>query len=90
MNKAQMVQEVSQRTGLPRKTVSEVFDGIMNVTVAHLRSDGSSLLPGLGKLEVAQREARLGRNPRTGESVTIAASKTVKFKPASSLKADVQ
>ena len=90
MNKAQIIDSVSSATGLPKNTVKDVLDGIVHVTVKHLRADGESLLPGIGKLEVAKRPARQGRNPKTGEPITIAASNTVKLKAASSLKADVQ
>jgi DNA-binding protein HU-beta len=90
MNKTEMIDTVSKNTGLTKKAVSEVFEGILAVTIQNLRSEGVSLLPGIGKLERKTRPARQGRNPQTGETVQIEERNVVKFKPSASLNGAVQ
>ena len=59
-----------------------MFDSIM----AQCRQSGEIQIPGFGKFSVRQRAARMGRNPRTGQTIQIRASKTVGFKPAAAFK----
>lgn len=90
MNKSEMIDTVSKNTGLTKKAVSEVFEGILAVTIQNLKSEGVSLLPGIGKLERKSRPARQGRNPQTGETVQIEARNVVRFKAAAALNGAVQ
>lgn len=90
MNKTEMIDTVSKNTGLTKKAVSEAFEGILAVTIQNLKSEGVSLLPGIGKLECKARPARQGRNPQTGETVQIQARNVVRFKTAASLNGAVQ
>lgn len=90
MNKSELINEVSTRSGCSKATTARVFDAIMEVTVEHLKSEGESLLPGIGKLERKARPAREGRNPLTGETVQIEARNVVRFKPAAALKGNIQ
>lgn len=86
MNKGDLIQFVKEGTGLAKteseKAVNAVFDGI---TSALQKKEGASFV-GFGSFTVVQREAREGRNPRTGEKLQIAASKQVKFRTGKALK----
>lgn len=81
-----MVSTVAGKTGLGKteaeKAVDAVFDGI----AATLKGGDDVRLLGFGSFSVAAREAHEGRNPRTGEAITIAAAKTPKFSPGKGLK----
>ena len=74
MNKNELVAKMAEKAGL-KKTVAE-----------ELKNGEKIQLVGFGTFEVAEREAREGRNPRTGETMKIAASKTPKFKAGKALK----
>ncbi len=90
MKKNELIDEVAAQTGCSKATINRVFESIMNVTVAHLKSEGESLLPGIGKLERKTRPARMGRNPLTGEAVEIQERQAVTFKPSTALKGRIQ
>lgn len=90
MKKNELIEEVAARTGCSKATINRVFETMMDVTVEHLRTEGESLLPGIGKLECKVRPARQGRNPLTGEAIQLDERKVVKFKPAAALKGSVQ
>ena len=63
----------------PKQTTA-FFDVLIETATAQTRKTGGFTVPGLGKLVKAQRAARMGRNPATGESIKIAAKTTVKFR----------
>jgi DNA-binding protein HU-beta len=85
-SKDDMVELVAKTTGCTktsaRDAVNKIFDSIM----AQCRQSGEIQIPGFGKFSVRQRAARMGRNPRTGQTIQIRASKTVGFKPAATFK----
>ena len=62
------------------------FDSILNLILESLKNDEQVKIAGFGTYKVAKRKARIGRNPRTGEQIQIAASQKVKFLPAKALK----
>ena len=62
------------------------FDSILNLILDSLKNDEQVKIAGFGTYKVAKRKARIGRNPRTGEQIQIAASQKVKFLPAKALK----
>ena len=75
--------------GYAATTVSaaeRTFDTITNTILDALKNDDSVKIAGFGTYKVAKRKARIGRNPRTGEQIQIAASQKVKFLPAKALK----
>ena len=72
---------------LPKKQASLMLDGLVERLTAHLKSGVRIRMNGLGILQVKDRPARLGRNPATGETIQLAASKKVAFRPAKELKA---
>ncbi|RYY05323.1 MAG: HU family DNA-binding protein [Alphaproteobacteria bacterium] len=71
---------------LPDKQAQAVLDSVVGLLVDHLKAGDKLRLNGLGILEVKDRAARTGRNPATGATIQIAASKKVAFRPAKELK----
>jgi DNA-binding protein HU-beta len=86
MSKAQVVAHFAEKFGLPRKSAAGILEEITTLAIAETKNSGSFTLPGLGKLVLVQRNARLGRNPATGESITIPAKTVVKMRIAKSAK----
>jgi len=86
MNKSELIDKVAATAELNKasatRAVEAVFDSIANV----LRQGDSVNLVGFGTFSVGMRAARTGRNPRTGEAISIAASRNPKFKAGKSLK----
>lgn len=77
--KNEVVDAIAAQTNLSKTNVRQVLDSLAGVTAELLVKDGSAALPGIGKLKVATKAARAGRNPRTGETVQIPAKAVVKF-----------
>jgi DNA-binding protein HU-beta len=84
MTKSQVMTHLAGKTGLPKKQVAEVFDETLNLACKEAKN--GFVLPGFGKLVVANRKARMGRNPQTGEPIKIPAKRVCKFRLAKSLK----
>ena len=84
MTKTQVMGHLSQKTGLSKKQVMEIFDETLSL--ASKEAKNGFVLPGFGKLVVANRKARMGRNPQTGEPIKIPAKRVCKFRLAKSLK----
>src|SRR3954469_16794982 len=72
--------------GLTRRQAAAAFEAVVGAVSNSLKAGESVKIPGLGSFAVAERGARKGRNPATGESITIKASKTVRFKAGKDLK----
>lgn len=90
MNKAELITTVAGKTKTEKKTVTDILEAITSVITDTLVNGDSVKLVGFGTFEVTERAAREGRNPKTGESVHIDASKAPKFKAGSALKAAVK
>ncbi len=86
MNKQQLIDALAESTRESKSTVNSVLDGLIGLVTSELNSGNEVTLHGLGKLKPTHREARQGRNPATGEPITIEASHGVKFAPAKALK----
>ena len=86
MNKKQLVAKISSTLGQSKADAERTFDSITTIILNELKNDETVKIAGFGTYKVAKRKARVGRNPRTGESIQIAASQKVKFLPAKSLK----
>lgn len=86
MNKAELIAAMAATTGLPKKDVEAVLKSFVDVVSNELKNGGKVQLVGFGTFEVSQRAAREGRNPQTGETMQISASKTPKFKAGKALK----
>jgi DNA-binding protein HU-beta len=86
VNKSDVIQDVAGVSGVSRSDVEKVIDAFFD-TVRTAASSGDRVAwPSFGSFSVTQRQARTGRNPRTGEPVPIAASKALKFSASSALK----
>ena len=86
MNKQDLVEHLAEEHELTRSFARELVDSVFQRIVDAARQGEEVSLFGFGKFKIAERAARKGRNPRTGEAVKIAASKNLKFTPARSLK----
>jgi DNA-binding protein HU-beta len=86
MNKNDVVAAVADRTGMSKAAAAQSVDATFDVITAALKSGDEVKIIGFGSFNVAKRAASQGRNPRTGESIKIAASKTPKFKAGKGLK----
>ena len=79
-------EQLALQRDMPKKHGHEMMEGMIDLVTAHLKKGDRVRMSGLGILQVKDRPARLGRNPATGESIQIAASKKVAFRPAKELK----
>jgi len=84
LTKSQTAAKLSDSTGLTKKQVNEFFDAI--ASLAYKEAKNSFTIPGIGKLVLVQRKARMGRNPATGATIKIPAKKVVKFRVAKAAK----
>ena len=87
MTKSQLVAKLAEKASLTKKAAGEILDFIAEV--AYKGAKNTFTLPGLGKLVLVQRKARMGRNPATGETIKIKAKKVVKFRVAKACKDSV-
>ena len=86
MNKKQLVNKIASTLSQSKADAERTFDTITTIILDCLKSDEAVKIAGFGTYKVAKRKARIGRNPRTGEQIQIAASQKVKFLPAKALK----
>ncbi len=86
MTKTLLIRFIAEQTELSPKQVGRVFDVLVETASVQTKKLGEFVLPGFGKLVKAQRAARMGRNPATGETIKIKAKTTVKFRLSKSIK----
>lgn len=86
MNKVELVAEMAKKTGLSQKDAGAALKAFTEAVQAELKKGGKVQLVGFGTFEVSKRAARTGRNPQTGETMKIKASKAPKFKAGKALK----
>ena len=86
MKKAELVEAVATKAGLTKADADRAVKALCEVIEGVLKKGDKVALPGFGTFSVAKRAAREGRNPQTGETVKIKASKSAKFKQATALK----
>lgn len=87
MTKAELLNVIAKSNPeMTKKMVTEVVDAVFGQMTNAIKKDGTFSWPGFGTFKVRKRKARQGRNPQTGETIKIKASKTVGFKPAKALK----
>jgi DNA-binding protein HU-beta len=86
MTKNDLADKVAERTGLAASEARQALDAAIDAVADELAAGGEVALAGFGKFSVSHRAARQGRNPATGETIDIAASKAAKFSAASALK----
>ena len=86
MNKNDLVSSVADGAGMSKADAAKAVEGVFGAITNELQSGGEVRVVGFGTFSVANRKATTGRNPRTGESIQIPASKQPKFKAGKSLK----
>lgn len=84
MTKSQIADFIAKKADIKKKVAVQILDDL--ASLAYKEAKNSFTLPGLGKLVLVQRKARMGRNPQTGESIKIPAKKVVKFRVAKAAK----
>jgi len=89
LNKNDLVATVASSTGLSKSDAAKAVEGVFDAISAALKKGEEVRLVGFGTFSVAKRAASTGRNPRTGESIKIPASKQPKFKAGKGLKDSV-
>jgi len=88
MNKSELVEAIQIALGkdATKRAADEALEAVLSSIAKGVKKDSKVQIIGFGTFEVKKRAARLGRNPKTGEAMKIAASKSVGFKPSSVLK----
>ena len=89
MNKTELIAAVAEKAEISKKDAEKAVKAFTDAVAEELAKGGKVQLVGFGNFEVSERPAREGSNPRTGETMTIAASKTPKFKPGKALKDEI-
>ena len=84
--KAELVDRVAELTGYPKTQVAMTYDLLFELMSEALANNDKVTVPNYGTFHVTERPARAGRNPATGEAITISASKSVRFKVSKNLK----
>ena len=86
MNKTELIAQVAEKTGLSKKDTESIINAAVD-TIASTMAQGDKVqLSGFGIFEVKDRQARVGRNPKTKEAIEIPASRQPVFKPSKALK----
>lgn len=86
MTKSRIVSHLAEKTGTTKKVATELLEELASVAIKETRNTGQFVIPGIGKLVKANRKARIGRNPQTGEQLRIPARTVVKFRVSKSCK----
>lgn len=86
MNKSELIETTAESSGVNKRDVGKVLDGLLSGISGAVRNGDKVSLTGFGTFELRERAARTGRNPQTGEQLQVAASKAPAFKPAKAFK----
>jgi DNA-binding protein HU-beta len=86
LTKSQIVSQLAEKFELSKKAAAAILEGITDMAVAEAKKVGVFTLPGIGKLVLVKRKARIGRNPATGEEIKIPAKTVVKMRIAKACK----
>ena len=86
MNKTDLITAATEKSGLSKKDAERVVNALLDTVTASLAKGEKVQISGFGIFETKEREARVGRNPRTKEAVQIPATRTPTFKPSKLLK----
>lgn len=89
MNKTELITSIQQKSGLTKKDTEKFLNAFEQAVTEELAEGGKVQLVGFMTLEVVERKEREGRNPRSGDTMVIPASKAVRFKVGKSLKDEV-
>ena len=80
MTKSEIVSYFAEKFVLPKRAASAIIDEVAALAVAETKKTGSFTIPGIGKLVLVKRKARMGRNPATGATIKIPAKTVVKMR----------
>jgi integration host factor subunit alpha len=86
MTKADIVERICEKASLPKKDVVDIIEEVFEIMKNTLEKGENLKISGFGNFEIKQKKNRTGRNPQTGEAMTITARKVLTFKPSSILK----
>lgn len=86
MTQTQLVRYLAEKCEVNNKVARGFVEELAKIAIAETKKNGVFVLPGLGRLVKANRKARMGRNPATGEAIKIAAKTVVKFRVAKAVK----
>ena len=89
MTKAELVEKLSKDAGISKTQAETTIKSFAEAVAKTVKKDGKLTLVGFGTFSLAKRKARKGRNPKTGESIKIKASRSVKFTAGKNLKASL-
>jgi DNA-binding protein HU-beta len=90
MNKSELIEAMAESADISKSAAGRALDGLTDAIASALKSGDTVSLVGFGTFSVKERAARTGRNPQTGASIEIAASKTPAFKAGKALKDAIQ
>jgi len=86
MTKADLVENIQQNTGFSKKESSDILETVFSIMKSTLETGEKLKISGFGNFEIKQKADRRGRNPQTGEAITITARRVLTFKPSMLLK----
>ena len=86
LTKTALVRQLAEKLELTNKQTATFLDLLAETAVKETKKNGEFTIPGIGKLVKAERKARLGRNPQTGETIKIKATKKIAFRASKDLK----
>ena len=89
MSQSEVLSHFAEKFDLKKPQVKEFFEELVSLATNEVQNNGEFVVPGLGKLVLSQRKEREGRNPATGETITIPAKTTLKFKLGKPIKDSV-
>jgi DNA-binding protein HU-beta len=89
VNKSELIDAITQDADMSKASAGRALDAVINAVTSALKNGESVSLVGFGTFSVKAREARIGRNPQTGETIQIAAAKIPGFKAGKALKDSV-
>ena len=85
MNKSELIDELAEKSDVSKKQATLMLESLISTITDALRDGEQVVLPGFGSFSLGLRAARKGRNPKTGETIDIKASRVAKFKAGSEL-----
>jgi integration host factor subunit alpha len=89
MTKADLAEKIRATIGLSKKESTDMLEAVFSIMKSTLEDGEKIKVAGFGNFEIKQKKDRIGRNPQTGETITIEARRVLTFKPSSVLKANI-
>lgn len=86
LTQSQIVKALAEKVEVSKKAARELLEHLTSTAIGEVKKNGIFVVPGIGRLVRADRKARIGRNPATGESINIPAKRVIKFRVAKAAK----